>query len=82
VTLSAISDTPKSKPQPERFSRKEAARYLAQIGCPVSVRALEKRAANNNEGRGPSFTRVGWNQVRYKRADLDAWAAQQTVRVE
>ncbi len=36
------------------LSRKEAARYLTSIGCPISERSLAVRAINNNEGRGPS----------------------------
>lgn len=73
-----------SRPQmpDEWLSRKEAARYLESIGCPVSARSLETRAANNNEGRGPPFTRVGWKTVRYRKADLDAWAKREAVRVE
>ena len=71
---------PKKNPD-DWLSRKEAANYLASIGCPVSARSLEKRAANNNEGRGPSFTRVGWRTVKYQRRDLDAWARVQTVRI-
>jgi hypothetical protein len=66
----------------EWLSRKEAARYLESIGCPVSVRMLERRAANNNEGGGPSFTRIGWKMVRYRREDLEAWAKVQATRVE
>lgn len=68
--------------QAEWLSRKEAARYLESIGCPVSVRTLETRAVNNNEGRGPPFTRIGWKTVRYKREDLDRWAKKEAVRVE
>ena len=41
------------KPEKEWLSRKEAATYLEKIGCPVSARALEQRAANNNAGKGP-----------------------------
>ena len=63
------------------LSRKEAAIYLNKIGCPVSVRMLEKRAFNNNAGRGPAFTRVGGRVVRYRRGDLDAWAYAQAERV-
>jgi hypothetical protein len=66
----------------EWYSRKEAAGYLASIGCPVSVRMLENRAANNNAGRGPSFTRIGWRMVKYHRRDLDAWAYAQTEHVK
>lgn len=64
------------------LSRKDASLYLTAIGCPTSVRALEKRASNNNAGKGPSFTRSSWKCVKYKRADLDAWAQTQVVRVD
>lgn len=64
---------PPSK-KPRLLSRKEAAAYLELIGCPrVSVRTLEKWAANNNAGRGPSFTKLR-RSVGYRQADLDAWA--------
>ena len=56
------------------LTRKEAAAYLERIGCPrVSVRTLEKWAANGNAGRGPSFTRLR-KMVGYRKSDLDAWA--------
>ena len=69
------------KPEKEWLSRKEAALYLDRIGCPMTARNLEKKAANNNAGKGPPFSRVGWKAVRYKRIELDAWAVAQTVRV-
>ena len=72
----------RSPMQDEWLSRKEAARYLESIGCPVSARSLEKRASNDNEGRGPAFYRIGWRMVRYRKADLEAWAKAQVVRVE
>jgi hypothetical protein len=65
----------------EWLSRKEAARYLESIGCPLSVRAMELRASNGNAGRGPPFTRIGWRRVRYLRSDLEAWAASRVVRI-
>lgn len=68
--------------QDEWLSRKEAARYLESIGCPISVRSLETRAANGNEGRGPAFTRIGWKTVRYRKADLDGWAKREATRFE
>ena len=81
----SLQDTslPRSKKQSpdDWLSRKEAAIYLGKIGCPVSVRMLEKRAANNNAGRGPAFTRIGWRVVRYRRGDLDSWAYLQTERI-
>lgn len=78
--LTGISDQ-RRPAESEWLSRKEAARYLAGIGCPISVRMLEVRAANGNRGKGPPFTRIGWKTVRYSRADLDEWAARETVRV-
>lgn len=63
------------------LSRKEAATYLAKIGCPISVRALELRGMKNNAGNGPPFIRIGQRTVRYRRADLDYWAYRQTVMV-
>ena len=71
----------KAKKNPDDWlTRKEAATYLASIGCPISKRALEKRASNNNAGKGPAFTRIGWRTVRYKREDLDSWAYKETTR--
>lgn len=73
---------PKSKPDKDWMSRKEAANYLTRIGFPISARVLEKKAANNNAGKGPPFDRLGWKRVRYAKADLDDWAKRETVRVE
>lgn len=66
----------------EWLSRKEAARYLSLIGPSVTPRTLEKLANNNNEGKGPAFTRFGWRTVRYLRKDLDAWDRARRRRVE
>jgi hypothetical protein len=86
MTIVSLSEKRKKTADPhgllqEWFTRVEAAAYLASIGCPVSVRSLEKKASNHNEGKGPAFTRVGWRTVKYNRRDLDTWAFQQTVRV-
>jgi hypothetical protein len=70
---------PKKSPD-DWLTRKESVVYLSSIGCPVTQRALEKRASNNNAGKGPAFTRIGWRTVRYKRSDLDAWAYRETTR--
>ncbi len=83
MTELAAHDAPRSKAKKnpdDWLTRKEAATYLASIGCPISKRALEKRASNNNAGKGPAFTRIGWRTVRYKREDLDAWAYRETTR--
>ena len=56
------------------MSRKEAARYLGTLGMTVAPHTLACWASNNNAGRGPTFIRIGWSQVRYRKSDLDAWA--------
>lgn len=63
------------------MTRKQAASYLTEIGCPVTPSTLANKAANNNGGGGPSFTIVGERRVRYQRRDLDAWAQAWTRRV-
>jgi hypothetical protein len=63
------------------LSRKEAAIYLETIGCPrISVRTLEKWAANKNAGNGPPFTKMR-SVVGYAKADLDQWAWREAVRI-
>lgn len=64
------------------LTRKQAAAFLAGIGCPISPKTLAQKASNNNAGKGPAFTRSGWNTVRYEPADLLAWAARNITRVE
>ncbi len=64
------------------LTRKQAAAFLADIGCPISPKTLAIKAVNNNAGKGPAFTRSGWRSVRYEPADLRAWAATQIVRIE
>jgi hypothetical protein len=62
------------------LSRKQAARYLTDHGCPISAKTLANLASNNNAKAGPSFTRMR-KSVRYDAADLKAWAAQEAVKV-
>lgn len=63
------------------MTRKQAAIYLTdEAKCPTSARTLANLAQNRNSGRGPSFTRSGWRTVRYRRSDLDAWAAKRVER--
>ena len=63
------------------LSRKEAAAYLETIGCPrISVRSLEKWAANNNAGKGPPFTKMR-SVIGYQREDLDQWAWREAKRI-
>ena len=64
------------------LSRKQAASFLATLGCPITPRTLEKLAGNNNAGKGPAFTRFRWKSVRYARTDLEAWAKKEATRIE
>ena len=64
------------------LSRKEASTFLHRMGCPISVRTLEKLAMNNNAGKGPPYTRFRWKSVRYAKADLIAWADKETVKIK
>lgn len=67
----------------EELTRRQAAAYLVALGHPnMTVRALEKRASNNNAGKGPAFIRKSWKCVRYVRRDLDAWSRAQPERIE
>ena len=65
----------------EWLSRKKTAALLARLGCPVAVRTLEKWASNQNEGRGPSFSKVR-TIVRDRNSDVEAWVMRELVRVE
>jgi hypothetical protein len=64
------------------LNRKRAAQFLADLGCPVSTRTLELWASNGNAGKGPPFVRVRTKIIRYLKADLQAWASREIVRVE
>lgn len=64
------------------LDRKEAALFLTKIGCPVSAKRLANMASNNNAGKGPAYTRIGWAQVRYEERDLRTWAETRVVRIE
>ena len=64
------------------LTRKGAAIFLTRMGCPISKRTLDAMAANNNAGRGPPYTRIGWKVVRYNVADLETWAKSRMVRIE
>jgi hypothetical protein len=66
---------------PNWLTRKEAVHYLKNLGWCVSMRTMEKWAANNNAGKGPAFTRFGWKTVKYLREDLDSWSEARKARV-
>lgn len=81
-TDTLIVKQPTAHPIKSWLNRKQAALYLAQRGCPISHRTLERWAANRNAGGGPPFTSVRWNFVRYLKDDLDDWIAKVVQRVE
>ena len=64
------------------LTRKEAANFLTDIGCPVTAERLARLASNDNAGKGPAFSRIRWRIVRYQPIDLRKWAAENIVRVE
>lgn len=64
------------------LTRKQAVAYLNDNGCPVALSTLANMASNNNAAGGPPFYRVGWNRIRYNKADLDQWREKRMVRVE
>lgn len=63
------------------LTRKEAAKFLAALGCSISPKTLANLAANGNAGKGPPFTQTRWKIVRYTKGDLELWAASQMRRV-
>ena len=65
----------------EWLTRKQAALYLRQLGCPLSPQTLANMAKHENSGQGPPFTRIGVQIVRYNKDDLAAWAARKAVRI-
>lgn len=66
----------------EWLCRKDAARYLSRVGCPITAKTLANLAANDNRGKGPSYSQFRWGRVRYRRTDLDAWAQRERRFVE
>lgn len=70
---------PPPKHQSEWLSRKEAAGFLTELGCPFSVRTLE--LATWRDGKGPPYNKI-IGKVVYSRTDLRDWARKNTKRVE
>ena len=66
---------------PDYLCRKEAASFLAKLGCPIAPATLAKKAKNNNEGAGPPFLKSGWRTVRYAKEDLVEWANKTVKRI-
>ena len=60
------------------LSRKEAAAFLRSLGYPMSPATLARLAI---KGRGPRYTRFGWQRASYSRDDVAAWAKSQSVVV-
>lgn len=63
------------------LSRKEAAAFLRQRGCPISHNTLATYASNNNSGGGPSFYKNG-HRTLYKPVDLEVWRKNRLRKVE
>lgn len=60
------------------MTRKGAVAYLTKLGCSISYKTLQRMERQRN---GPSFTRILHRPiVRYRRDDLDAWAAKNMER--
>lgn len=66
----------------EWLTRKQASGYLQAQGMPIEASTLASMASNGNAGKGPTYYRVGWNRIRYKRTDLDEWKERKMIRVE
>lgn len=62
----------------EYLDRKECARYLEFLGMNITAKTLANIA---NLGEGPSYTRVRWKRVYYRRVDVEAWVKSQTQQV-
>ncbi len=65
----------------EFLNRKDCSRYLECLGLKLAPKTLANLAANNNGGDGPPFVRTRWSKVFYNRAEVEAWAKTQTVKV-
>lgn len=67
-----------------RLNRKEAAKYLTEIGIPISPKTLRNMAAHNgnNGKRGPPCFHILTRTVYYLRSELDTWAASNKRRIE
>jgi hypothetical protein len=61
------------EPRDPLFSRKEAARYLTQLGLETAPQTLARKF---HEGTGPLCTHVG-ERAMYRRSHLDAYFAAQ-----
>lgn len=65
----------------EWLTRKQVRRYMAERGCPVSIRTLARWASNGNRGKGPPFKKTRERIVRYFRPHVDAWLEREVVEV-
>lgn len=63
------------------LDRKQASAFLRSLGCKVAPQTLANLAANGNAGKGPRFTRMGWNSVLYHKDDLRRWAVSRKIEV-
>jgi len=63
----------------DRLDRHRAAIYLTAIGLPVAPFTLKSWSLRN---RGPAYLKQANGRVRYRRKDLNDWAAKQVTRCE
>jgi hypothetical protein len=61
------------EPRDSLYSRKEAARYLTQLGLETAPQTLARKF---HEGTGPLCTHVG-DRAMYRRSHLDAYFSDQ-----
>ncbi len=66
------------KPAEDWLTRRQAVKYLAERGAPISDRTLTRWASI--PGRGPVYTAFHLT-VRYLKADLDEWLRKAVRRV-
>ena len=64
------------------LSRKEAAHYLSQRGCFISVASLRNMTKNKRDrSPGPPYYKDSGYRVSYSTADLDEWVEKRLKRV-
>jgi hypothetical protein len=61
------------------LTRKEASKYLAQLGYSIAPSSLKTYASRE---KGPPYYKVNGYCVRYSREDLEKWLQSITKRVE
>lgn len=63
------------------LTRKQAAVFMTDLGCPIAYATLMNWARKDNAGKGPPYTVAGWRTVRYHKEDLRKWVKDRIRRV-